>query len=122
MGDRFAIILVFIKECTTRVVGYKVPITLRHHIFPEFDLIVTIARNEGLANNYRGAWTARKDGELNKEEESSVGAGEEEKVAGEEDGALEERRKRPLERSEVLRRSTPEDRPNKHSRVIVVIM
>jgi hypothetical protein len=47
IGDRVVIILVIIKECTTRVVRHKVKITLRHHIFLEFDLIVTIARNEG---------------------------------------------------------------------------
>jgi hypothetical protein len=50
------------------------------------------------------------------EEESSVGVSEEKKVAGEEDRALEERRKRPLERSEVVYCSTPEERPNKRSK------
>jgi hypothetical protein len=50
------------------------------------------------------------------EEENSVGVSEEKKVAGEEDRTLEERRKRPLERSEVLYYSTPEERPNKRSK------
>jgi hypothetical protein len=58
---------------------------------------------------------ARTDGEINDEGESSVGASEE-KVAGEEERALEERRKRPLEESEVLRCLTPEERPNKRSK------
>jgi hypothetical protein len=68
------------------------------------------------ANNNGEACTAHKGGEINDEEESSVDASEEEKVAGKEDGAYEERRKRPLEKSEVLHCLTPEERPNKRSK------
>jgi hypothetical protein len=45
-----------------------------------------------------------------------MGISEEKKVAGEEDRALEETRKRPLEKSEVFYYSTLEERLNKRSK------
>jgi hypothetical protein len=50
------------------------------------------------------------------EEEREKEGNEEAKVAGEENRALEKNRKRPLEKSEALHCSTPEERPNKRSK------
>lgn len=52
----------------------------------------------------------------NEEEERSTNSGAEERIDGDEDGSPEERRKRPLEKSEVFTCSTPEERPTKRSK------
>lgn len=50
------------------------------------------------------------------EEERSIYSGEEDRMAGEENGNPEERRKRPFQGGEVFGCSTPRDRPNKRSK------
>jgi hypothetical protein len=70
------------------------------------------------ANNPEGSWRdcGLADRADKEEEDITVGSSEEERMAGEEGGDPKERRKRPLERYEVLGCSTPRDRPNKRSK------
>jgi hypothetical protein len=69
-------------------------------------------------NNRDGVWRSWKVKDTNgkEDEERCTNACEEEKMAEDENGSADARRKRPLEKSEALRCSTPEERPNKRSK------
>jgi hypothetical protein len=70
------------------------------------------------ANNCDGARRDCKLGDMTdkEEEERNTGSGGDEMMAGENDGDLEERRKRPLETCEAFDCPTPGDRPSKRSK------
>jgi len=72
---------------------------------------VTADNRDGAWRNCRLADITDKEGE-----ERDTGSGREERMAGEENGDPEERRKRPLETCEAFDCPTPGDRPNKRSR------
>jgi hypothetical protein len=70
------------------------------------------------ADNRDGAWRDCRLADITDKEgeERDTGSGREERMAGEENGDPEERRKRPLETCEAFDCPTPGDRPNKRSR------
>jgi hypothetical protein len=70
------------------------------------------------ANNCDGAWRDCRLGDMTdkEEEERNIGSGGEERMAGENNGDPEEKRKRPLETCEAFDCPTPGDRPNKRSK------
>lgn len=70
------------------------------------------------ANNQEGARRSWRVGDMHyqEEEERSIDSGEEKRTAGEGHVSPKEGRKRPFERSEAYKCSTPQDRPNKRSK------
>jgi hypothetical protein len=70
------------------------------------------------ANNRDGAWRGCRLGNMTDKEGEGrdIGSDGEERMAGENDGDSEERRKRPLETCEAFDCPTPGDRPNKRSK------
>lgn len=75
-------------------------------------------KHRAAANNHEGAWRSWNAGDMDdkEEEERSIDSGEEDRMAGEENGNPEERRKQPFQSSEAFGYSTPRDCPNKRSK------